>query len=201
MFFLEPVYDLIANKYATQVNHFSLIKLIFFSLDKTIFYFAIFIFLRLIWRMVIKKRRTVVSEGLLWIFVFYLILLLMLTTFRTTYFPWQLQFNWNRSTSSINLIFLKQTLKLLRGSSLVDFFYNSVGNIIWFIPFGMLFPNIIRRKQAFKMTLFSGIILSMFIETMQFGLNTGVSDIDDVFFNVMGIVIGYWIIHLFRKVD
>ena len=40
-------------------------------------------------------------------------------------------------------------------------------------------------------TALAGMCLSLFIETMQFGLNTGVSDIDDVIFNTIGAILGY----------
>lgn len=42
--------------------------------------------------------------------------------------------------------------------------------------------------------------LSLFIETMQFGLNTGVSDIDDVFFNTIGAILGYLAYIFIKKV-
>lgn len=191
MFFLQQIYNRVASIYANSFNHFALIKLIFYSLDKTIFYFLVFMFVRIIWLIVVKKRRTVLSEAGLWVFVLYLILLLMLTTFRTTYFPWQIQFNWHRSLDNVNVIFLKQTFKLLRGASLLDFFYNSFGNILWFMPFGLLFPNVIRKKRAFIPTTICGMLLSLFIEVMQFGLATGISDIDDIFFNTCGVLLGY----------
>ena len=123
----------------------------------------------------------------------------MLTTFRDTYFPWQLSFNFNRPLSDINLIFLKETLKLTKATSLLDFFYNSLGNIVWFIPFGFLFPIIIMKKKSFKETFLTGLIFSVTIETLQFVLATGVSDIDDVFFNVCGAMIGYGIYHVIFK--
>lgn len=41
--------------------------------------------------------------------------------------------------------------------------------------------------------------LSIGIETLQFLLMTGVSDIDDVFFNTCGAILGYLIYILFKK--
>lgn len=200
MLFLEPIYEIVSRHLAGQINHFALIKLIFYSLDKTIFYFLIFAVLRLCWLLFVRHRRRILSEACVWIFAFYVILLLMLTTFRDTYFPWQLNFNFNRPLSDINLVFMKETFKLTRAASLLDFFYNSLGNILWFIPFGLLFPIIIMKKRSFWITALSGMALSVMIESLQFVLATGVSDIDDVFFNVCGTLIGYLIFKIIEKV-
>ncbi|CCI82689.1 VanZ family protein [Lactobacillus hominis] len=199
MLFLQPFYDILSHNLAGKINHFALIKLIFYSLDKTIFYFIIFAILRLCWLLFVRHRRHLLSEVCVWVFAFYVILLLMLTTFRDTYFPWQLSFNFNRPLSDVNLIFMKETLKLTQGASLLDFFYNSLGNILWFIPFGLLFPVIIMKKSCFKITLLVSLIFSIIIESLQFVLATGVSDIDDVFFNVCGAIAGYGIYLLILK--
>ena len=93
----------------------------------------------------------------------------MLTVFRDTYFPWQLTFNFHRSLSDINLVFMKETLKLTHGQSLLDFFYNSLGNVLWFIPFGFLFPTVIQKKSMVG-TILAGGCLSVIIESLQFVL-------------------------------
>ncbi len=154
MLFLQPLYEYIFHHYAAHINHFALIKLILYSLDKTLFYFIIFVIIRLCWLLLVRHRRTLKSEACVWIFSFYIILLLMLTVFRDTYFPWQLTFNFHRSLSDINLVFMKETLKLTHGQSLLDFFYNSLGNVLWFILFGFLFPTVIQKKSMVGPILF-----------------------------------------------
>lgn len=191
MLFLQPLYDVVTHTLAGRINHFALIKLIFYSLDKTLFYFLVFAVLRLLWLLIAKRRRSIRSEAAVWIFAFYFILLLMLTTFRDTYFPWQLTFNFHRSLSDVNLVFMKETVKLVHGTSLLDFFYNSLGNIAWFIPYGFLMPILLRRRYCFWKVTLLGTLTSIGIETLQFVLMTGVSDIDDVFFNALGTVVGY----------
>ena len=93
---------------------------------------------------------------------------------------------------------MKETLKLTQGQSMLDFFYNSLGNILWFIPFGLLFPKIIQKKSML-LTIFFGGCLSVCIEGLQFILETGVSDIDDVFFNVCGTIIGFIIYRIIYR--
>lgn len=199
MIFLGPLYNLIARLYATQINHFALIKLVMLAFDKTIFYFLVFMVLRLVWLMTIHRRRTIKSEAMVWLFAFYIILLLMLTTFRDTYFPWQLSLNFHRPLSEINLVFMKETWKMFYAESRLDFVYNSFGNIICFLPFGFLAPIVFSKKQTFLRVLFAGIFFSIFIEAMQFLLATGISDIDDVFFNSCGAVVGYLLYAVFKQ--
>ena len=199
MLFFGPIYNFLAKRYATSINHFALVKLTLMALDKTVFYFLIFAVLRLIWLLFIRRRRSLKSEASVWIFAFYIILVLMLTTFRDTYFPWQLVFNFNRPLSDVNLVFMKETWKLVYAPSRLDFFYNSFGNILCLVPFGILFPIVFSKKQSFLKTVLLGMLLSIGIETLQFLLETGVSDIDDVFFNTCGAILGYLIYRLFRK--
>ena len=185
MLFFGPIYNFLAKQYATSINHFALVKLTLMALDKTVFYFLIFAVLRLIWLLFIRRRRSLKSEASVWIFAFYMILVLMLTTFRDTYFPWQLIFNFNRPLSDVNLVFMKETWKLVYAPSRLDFFYNSFGNVLCLVPFGILFPIVFSKKQSFLKTVLLGMLLSIGIETLQFLLETGVSDIDDVFFALM----------------
>ena len=199
MLFFGPIYNFLAKQYATSINHFALVKLTLMALDKTVFYFLIFAVLRLIWLLFIRRRRSLKSEASVWIFAFYMILVLMLTTFRDTYFPWQLVFNFNRPLSDVNLVFMKETWKLVYAPSRLDFFYNSFGNILCLVPFGILFPIVFSKKQSFLKTVLLGMLLSIGIEALQFLLETGVSDIDDVFFNTCGAILGYLIYRLFRK--
>ncbi|MFR0614475.1 VanZ family protein [Lactobacillus porci] len=191
MLFLGSLYNFLASQYATRINHFPLVKLTFQGLDKTLFYFLIFAVFRLIWLLAIRRRRTVKSEFGLWVFVFYFLLVLMLTTFRSSYFPWELDFYWHRSPANINLVFMKNTWKLIYAQSKVDFCYNSFGNVLAFVPFGALMPNVLRKKHCLWQVFFLGVCSSVMIEFLQFLLITGVSDVDDVFFNACGVLLGY----------
>lgn len=200
MLFLEPIYFYLARNYATTINHFALIKLALVALDKTIFYFLIFAIVRLIWLLCIRHRRTIRSEAGVWIWAFYLILLFMFTTFRKSYFPWQISLDLNRPLNQINLVFMKETWKLIYGQSRIDFLYNSFGNVLCFVPIGILTPIVFSKKMNFIRTLVFGIGLSLIIESLQFVLDTGVTDIDDVFFNTCGLILGYVIYKTFSRI-
>lgn len=65
----------------------------------------------------------------------------------------------------------------------------SIFNILVFIPIGALLCNIF-SKNKFVYTVLLGLMLSVSIEIIQYLLEKGVSDIDDVIFNVIGLLIG-----------
>lgn len=203
MIFLNPLYQQLEQQYADKINHFPLVRLSIISLDKTILYTLIFIVLRLFYLKFIKKNSKKIKFGhefILTVFVMYILLLLFLTVFRVQYFPWQVHIIKNRPLSDINWIPLVQTLKLSQGESILDFMYNLYGNILWFIPFGIMLPILTQKSLELKSIIISGMFLSILIEGLQFLLMTGVSDIDDVIFNTIGVIIGSCIYQLIKKI-
>ena len=200
MLLFGPLYNLLARFYATRINHFALIKLTLLALDKTFFYFLIFAIARLIWLLCVRRRRSLKSEAGVWVLVFYVLLLLMFTTFRDSYFPWQMNFHFDRPLGQINFVFLKETWKLIYAPSKVDFIYNCFGNILCFLPIGFLLPLVFSKKQNFLRVVGAGMLFSIMIETLQFLLETGVSDIDDVFFNTCGVIAGYLLFLAFKRI-
>ncbi|MCT7831382.1 MAG: VanZ family protein, partial [Lactobacillus iners] len=105
----------------------------------------------------------------------------------------------SRPLSDINLVFMKETWKLVYAPSHLDFFYNSFGNVLCFVPFGIFFPIVFSKRATFLRTVLMGMMFSVGIETLQFLLVTGVSDIDDVFFNTCGAIWGYVIFKIVKK--
>lgn len=65
------------------------------------------------------------------------------------------------------------------------FIYHVVGNLVWFVPLGLL----LRRRPAWH-ALVAGALLSAAIEGMQCVLMTGMPDVDDVLLNAAGALIG-----------
>lgn len=67
---------------------------------------------------------------------------------------------------------------------------NLIANIVVFVPMGYLIPLVLRRPSFLKTIVFSlAIILG--IEIIQFKTCLGAADIDDVFLNMVGCVMGY----------
>ncbi|MGD1320768.1 VanZ family protein [Chryseobacterium sp. 2R14A] len=71
-----------------------------------------------------------------------------------------------------------------------DFIINIIGNIFVFSPFGWL-GLCIRRFDKFIPATFSFLIIISIIETLQYFSGRGVADIDDIFLNTIGMLIGF----------
>lgn len=67
---------------------------------------------------------------------------------------------------------------------------NFLGNIIFFMPVGVLFPVVTGWKKMWK-TMVVGISFSLFIEIIQLTTSRGCFDLDDVLLNGLGTVIGF----------
>lgn len=197
MYFLGPLLTWLEDISAGRILNFHLVELSLFSLDKTIFYMIALLVIQA--GIIFYKRSKNTNYSIDWFrevikftFATYLILLVHLTVLRYDWQWWQASFNFERSLSELNWIPLVDTIKLRNGSAF-SFWYNFFGNVVWFFPFGMMFPYIFKMKRAFFITLLWGLLFSVSIETMQFYLETGVSHIDDVIFNGAGVIIGYLI--------
>lgn len=71
-------------------------------------------------------------------------------------------------------------------------------NILFFIPYGLLFP----WKDNWKRVFMTALVLSVFIEFSQFIFNLGWCEVDDVISNTLGAMIGWGAIRqISRKVE
>lgn len=192
MLFLGPLYQYAQAKLAGHVNHWPLVKLAIYSLDKTLFYLLIALVLRWAYLRLRHQRPRLRGEVRWLLFTAYLLLLLMLTVFRNHYFPWQWPVYLHRPVSDINFMPLVNTIKLRFGSP-VDLWYQSLGNVVWFLPFGFGLPALTKRHLNAFGVVWRAALLSLLIEALQFVLYTGVADIDDVIFNTIGGLFGYFI--------
>lgn len=72
--------------------------------------------------------------------------------------------------------------------------FNLMGNVIPFIPFGVLVPMISEKANSFIRVLFIGMGFVLFVEVFQFFTRLGSFDVDDVILNMFGILTGYLIV-------
>lgn len=104
--------------------------------------------------------------------------------------------DWNAVMASgrtAQLVPLRTTMGLLNGG-LWNLIYNIVGNLIWFVPLGMLLG---RGRLVRALALGAG--TSVCIELLQFLLRTGVTDVDDIILNALGAAIGWGVMRIWRK--
>lgn len=92
-----------------------------------------------------------------------------------------------------SFLHLSGTVNLIPLEVLTTFFTNPrnlFGNILLFVPFGLLAVLLSNRCRRLRVTLLAGAGLSLFIELMQL-FGTRGTDIDDVILNTAGTFFGY----------
>lgn len=77
---------------------------------------------------------------------------------------------------------------------------NLLGNIIPFMPFGFLLPIAYRNFNSFTKFIGMGIVTILFIELFQLFTKLGSFDIDDIILNMLGIICGYLMLILIKRV-
>ena len=70
---------------------------------------------------------------------------------------------------------------------------NLLGNVVGFMPFGMILPLICRNARGFFFITFSGFTLSLCVEVTQLVTKLGSFDVDDLVMNTLGAAAGYLI--------
>ena len=145
-----------------------------------------------------KRRKEELQKPIrTFFFLLYMYMLINVTIFRGSLFLNEIH--------SINLIPFNKLLISShyqleiwgKKSAFLIFSYNVFGNIIWFVPFGLLLCTISNKMNLLK-AFFYSLLLSLGIEACQYVFYTGISDIDDVIFNVIGGIIGYYIYKYIR---
>lgn len=135
------------------------------------------------------KRST---KGILWVvFLLYLGVLLKITVFRSSFGSYPLC-----SHGQIELIPFVGLIQIFHNSVRV-FLYLFVGNLIWFVPLGILLPLLTKVQRS---TILWGFLLSLYIEVSQYIFGTGVSEVEDLILNTAGTAIGYGLFLLLRKI-
>lgn len=75
---------------------------------------------------------------------------------------------------------------------------NLLGNIILFLPLGMLLPFLYRQAN-WKYALAAGFVVSLSIEVLQIILHKGTFDVDDMLLNTLGVFVGYILLKVIHR--
>ncbi len=126
-----------------------------------------------------KAKSNISIRHFLWVYVFlfYLSLVYKVTQIATV---WDI----SRYETWIRVNQINLTLFDTAGST------TYLLNILLFMPFGFLLPTIWPQFRKMKNTVFAGFFFSLAIELNQL-LNNRITDIDDLFTNTLGAIIGY----------
>jgi hypothetical protein len=145
----------------------------------------------ILWRIVIWVRRggdPVREAGIAVLFIWSLAIV------RLTFFPLIIIFyDWH---SAENLVPFASILQLLRETAPATAFYNIVGNLILFVPIGILLPLLFERLRAPWPLIWRAGVISLAIEVTQVLTRARAIDIDDVILNTAGAAVGfavYWV--------
>lgn len=84
-------------------------------------------------------------------------------------------------------------------SSVKDILWNVAGNTALFIPTGIILPVVYKKLDNFGKVVAAGACVSLCIELIQLPFASRASDIDDIILNTLGVVIGYGIYLLAKK--
>ncbi len=143
----------------------------------------------LLFSFLIKREKNAVDwkkEGQVFFFSLYLLSLLKITVIRQSNIE---SFSLSGGWENVQLLPLITTFAELQ-YGLWAFLYPVLGNILWFVPLGY-FVRSFKTNITVKECLLIGCGLSLFIELGQWLLSSGISDVDDIIFNVTGAGLGF----------
>ncbi len=108
-----------------------------------------------------------------------------------------------RNVNFIPLYTLRQYLKMLLSSDRAYLvrhaFINLAGNVVMFVPLGILLPGIWKSVRAFWKTMLWAVLTVAAVEASQYATALGSCDIDDLILNIIGAAIGWCLWKLFTK--
>jgi glycopeptide antibiotics resistance protein len=93
-----------------------------------------------------------------------------------------------------NLVPFREIHRFIKYREIVGwraFFVNVIGNIIAFVPFGMLMPRLSGRMKHWYLVTLLALEFSFAVEVVQLVLKLGCFDVDDLILNTAGGLIGY----------
>ncbi len=101
-------------------------------------------------------------------------------------------FNSDREISrTLAIIPFQSIMKYYNSGNLWATVLNVVGNVVIFIPFGVFLMMYTQRKTTIK-AVTTVLWTSVTVEVVQFVLDIGIADFDDITLNVLGGLFGVW---------
>ncbi|MCM3720140.1 VanZ family protein [Fictibacillus phosphorivorans] len=135
-----------------------------------------------------KKVRIFFSVIGVLFFLVYLAILIKATLF---------SFNEYVYGKSANLVLFDSIRLMWRSGDYYLIFKNIFGNIILFLPLGLLLPLIFRVFNSWRLMFVIGFGTSFIIEVLQYEYAKRIFDIDDILLNGLGAMTGLFIFKFF----
>lgn len=137
------------------------------------------------------------------ILVLYLLFVLKVIVFKYPYDQLrEIMDTWSREVvleglDTANFTLFRTVHMYIDYAYMLNSFENLAGNIIVFMPFGVLLPFIWKRFRNFADTFLAGFLFSLGIEIFQLYSAFGAFDVDDILLNCIGVISGYVFYMLF----
>lgn len=135
-----------------------------------------------------------IRRGTTLLFVVYLILLFYVLFFSEDYGR-----TMEERSYSYNLMLFQEIKRFWNYRHQVGFramFLNIYGNVLCFLPFGAILPVLSKRCRYLAAITLLSFEFSLLVETVQLITKVGTFDVDDLFLNTIGGILGYFIFKL-----
>lgn len=139
------------------------------------------------------------------IFFIYLLIVIKLIIFKYPYEQLKaIADSWEKGVileglDTANFTLFKTIRMYIKYSYKLNSFENLIGNIVVFVPYGFLFPYVLKKGSNFFVMLFNAFLFVAGIEIFQLFSAFGAFDVDDILLNCVGAVIGYLLYLILRR--
>lgn len=101
---------------------------------------------------------------------------------------------------STTLHFINEAWHSPRPANIQLAIFNIGGNLLLFVPFGMFLVYYLPWLSIWKVAVGTALLV-LAIEVVQVTTQVGTFDIDDILFNTLGCMFGFWLLSRIRKVS
>ena len=134
--------------------------------------------------------------------IIYGVLLLCVLFFRSigTTYPWTYAEYLRAMHNFIPLksVYVLLTTPVISTRIIIRFLVNFIGNIVLFVPWGVLLPACFKKLQSFKHFAALTLVALILVESIQIFSMLGSFDVEDILLNVIGACAGF---ACFKKVS
>jgi glycopeptide antibiotics resistance protein len=140
-----------------------------------------------------------------WIRLFFAIYILFVIRVIIFKYPWEhlraIVASWQKGVileglSTANFTPFKTIKMYIEYSYKLNSTENLLGNVVVFMPFGLLFPLLTKSGQNFFVMLLNAFLFVLGIEIFQLFSAFGAFDVDDILLNCLGAALGFGIYRL-----
>lgn len=150
-------------------------------------------------------------KSILWILLFfYLFILVKLILFKfkiggvnyNYYVNYHFRIDIVNNSKLANFIPFKSIYNSINNTDTVEYkLQNLLGNIIGFMPIGILMPLLFPPVKSLRLVLYISFLTSLLFETIQLVFVLGTFDVDDLMLNSFGGVLGYLALSFFYWIE